>query len=118
MPDGPRMKVMAGWPTALGYAQKGVLGRSGSRRNLLLVTSGRSYTSHIMEPPSLASLFIDLATIAGLIVLASFFVAAEIALISLRDSQVRQIASRGKRGARVAALAEHPNRLLPLFKLA
>ncbi|MBU6255621.1 MAG: hemolysin family protein [Actinomycetales bacterium] len=65
-----------------------------------------------MEPPSLAALIADLATIAGLIILAAFFVAAEIALISLRDSQVRQIASRGKRGARVAALAEHPNRLL------
>lgn len=44
--------------------------------------------------------------------LASFFVAAEIALISMRDSQIRQVATRGKRGARVAALAEHPNRLL------
>ena len=70
-----------------------------------------------MEPPSLASLFLDLATIAGLIVLASFFVAAEIALISLRDSQVREIATRGKRGARVAALAEHPNRLLAAVQI-
>ena len=75
------------------------------------------YTFYIMEPPSLASLFLDLATIAGLIVLASFFVAAEIALISLRDSQVRQIATRGKRGARVAALAEHPNRLLAAVQI-
>ena len=70
-----------------------------------------------MEPPSLASLFTDLAIIAGLIVLASFFVAAEIALISLRDSQVRDIATRGKRGARVAALAEHPNRLLAAVQI-
>ena len=75
------------------------------------------YTSHIMEPPSLASLFADLATIAGLIILAAFFVAAEIALISLRDSQIRQIATRGKRGARVAALAEHPNRLLAAVQI-
>ena len=75
------------------------------------------YTCHIMEPPSLASLFLDLATIAGLIVLASFFVAAEIALISLRDSQVREIATRGKRGARVAALAAHPNRLLAAVQI-
>jgi len=65
----------------------------------------------------LASLFLDLATIAGLIVLASFFVAAEIALISLRDSQVREIATRGKRGARVAALAAHPNRLLAAVQI-
>jgi len=65
----------------------------------------------------LASLFLDLATIAGLIVLASFFVAAEIALISLRDSQVREIATRGRRGARVAALAAHPNRLLAAVQI-
>jgi putative hemolysin len=70
-----------------------------------------------MEPPSLASLFLDLATIAGLIVLASFFVAAEIALISLRDSQVREISTRGRRGARVAALAAHPNRLLAAVQI-
>ncbi len=70
-----------------------------------------------MEPPSLAALIADLATIAGLIILAAFFVAAEIALISLRDSQVRQIASRGKRGARVAALADHPNRLLAAVQI-
>ena len=82
-----------------------------------LIGLARPYTFPIMEPPSLASLFFDLATIAGLIVLASFFVAAEIALISLRDSQVREIATRGKRGARVAALAEHPNRLLAAVQI-
>ncbi len=70
-----------------------------------------------MEPPSLASIFADLALIGGLILLASFFVAAEIALISLRDSQVREIATRGKRGARVAALAAHPNRLLAAVQI-
>jgi len=65
-----------------------------------------------MEPPSLAALFADLAIIAGLILLAALFVAAEIALISLRESQIRQMVARGKRGARVAALAENPNRFL------
>ncbi len=65
-----------------------------------------------MEPHSLGSLLADLAIVAGLILLASFFVAAEIALISLRESQIRQLATRGKRGARVAALAQNPNRFL------
>ena len=103
---------MAGWPTGQDYAQTPHKGRSrfSPRR-------WGMYTLNIMEPPSLASLFLDLATIAGLIVLASFFVAAEIALISLRDSQVREIATRGKRGARVAALAEHPNRLLAAVQI-
>jgi putative hemolysin len=65
-----------------------------------------------MESHSLGSLFADVATVAGLILLAALFVAAEIALISLRESQIRQLASRGKRGARVAKLAENPNRFL------
>ena len=66
----------------------------------------------LMEPHSLGSLLGDIAIVAALILTASLFVAAEIALISLRDSQVRQLASRGKRGARVAQLAENPNRFL------
>ena len=66
----------------------------------------------LMEPHSLGSLLGDIAIVAALILTASLFVAAEIALISLRDSQVRQLASRGKRGARVAQLSENPNRFL------
>jgi putative hemolysin len=65
-----------------------------------------------MESHSVGRLFADLALIAGLILLAALFVAAEIALISLRESQIRQIAGRGKRGARVAKLAENPTRFL------
>ena len=61
---------------------------------------------------SIAGLFTDIAMVAALILLASFFVAAEIALISLRESQIRQMATRGRRGARVARLAENPNRFL------
>ena len=65
-----------------------------------------------MESHSVGTLFSDLALVAGLILFAAIFVAAEIALISLRESQIRQIASRGKRGARVAKLTENPNRFL------
>ncbi len=66
----------------------------------------------IMETHSVGTLFVDLAIVASLILLASLFVAAEIALISLRESQIRQLAGRGKRGARVAKLTENPNRFL------
>ncbi len=65
-----------------------------------------------MESDSISSLIGNLATVAGLILLASFFVAAEIALISLRDGQIRQLALRGKRGAKLAKLTENPNRFL------
>jgi putative hemolysin len=65
-----------------------------------------------MEPHSVSGLIAALATVTGLILLGSLFVAAEIALISLRESQIRQMATKGKRGKRVAALAENPNRFL------
>ncbi len=61
---------------------------------------------------SAAELFIDIGMVAFFIVLGGIFVAAEIALISLRDSQIRQIASKGKRGAKVAELVKNPNRFL------
>ena len=52
------------------------------------------------------------AIVLALIAVGGIFVAAEIALISLRDSQVKQLANKGKRGARVAHLAKNPNRFL------
>ncbi len=65
-----------------------------------------------MNPYPIGSLLGDLATVAGLILLGSLFVAAEIALISLRESQIRQLSTKGKRGAKVAHLATNPNRFL------
>jgi putative hemolysin len=65
-----------------------------------------------MEPHSLSQILGNIAVVLFLILLGSIFVAAEIALISLRESQIKQIAQKGKRGARVAALAENPNRFL------
>ncbi|MEI9908080.1 MAG: hemolysin family protein [Actinomycetota bacterium] len=60
----------------------------------------------------LSGLAVDIAVVVGLILLASLFVAAEIALISLRESQIRQMATKGRRGTRVSALASNPNRFL------
>ncbi len=65
-----------------------------------------------MESHSVSSLLGDLGIVALLVALGGLFVAAEIALISLRDSQIKQMASKGKRGAKVAFLASNPNRLL------
>jgi putative hemolysin len=62
-------------------------------------------------------LFKSIAIVLGLIGLGAFFVAAEIALISLRDSQVKQISIRGKRGAKVAFLAKNPNRFLAAVQI-
>jgi len=65
-----------------------------------------------MEPHSLSQILGNIAVVLLLILLGSLFVAAEIALISLRESQIKQLALKGKRGARVAALTENPNRFL------
>ena len=51
------------------------------------------------------------------ILLGAFFVAAEIALVSLRDSQIRALASKGRRGERVAQLASNPNRFLSAVQI-
>ena len=65
-----------------------------------------------MEAHSLSQVFSNIAIVLSLILLGALFVAAEIALISLRESQIKQLANKGKRGARVASLAENPNRFL------
>lgn len=65
-----------------------------------------------MESDPSTPLFSSILIVVGLIVTGGLFVAAEIALISLRESQVKQLALRGKRGVIVAKLAANPNRLL------
>jgi putative hemolysin len=46
------------------------------------------------------------------IAVSGVFAAAEMALVSLRDSQVKQLSHRGKRGQTVARLTSNPNRFL------
>ncbi len=70
-----------------------------------------------MDPNPSGSLFTSIGMIAALIVLGAIFVAAEIALVSLRESQIKQIATRGKRGAKVASVASNPNRLLATLQV-
>ena len=49
----------------------------------------------LMEPHSLSQILGNIAVVLFLILLGSIFVAAEIALISLRESQIKQIALKG-----------------------
>lgn len=70
-----------------------------------------------MEPHPSGSLLTSVGLIVALIILGAIFVAAEIALVSLRESQIKQIATRGKRGAKVAAVASNPNRLLATLQV-
>ena len=52
-----------------------------------------------------------------LILIEGLFVAAEIALVSLRESQVRGLAETGRRGAAVAKLVSDPNRFLAAVQI-
>ena len=54
----------------------------------------------------------DLLVVLLFILLGSIFVAAEIALISLREGQVKAMAEKGRRGRKVAELASHPKNFL------
>jgi len=70
-----------------------------------------------MESHPSTSLLSAILTVVALILLGGLFVAAEIALISLRESQIKQLAGRGRRGAKVAEVASNPNRLLAALQV-
>ncbi|MGW4421541.1 hemolysin family protein [Streptosporangium sp. NPDC004631] len=59
----------------------------------------------------------NIALVLLLILIGGFFAAAEIAMVSLRESQVRRLATRGRRGARAARLARDPNRFLSAVQI-
>lgn len=59
----------------------------------------------------------DILLIFLFIVIGGIFAGAEMALVSLRESQIRQLAGRGKRGATVAKLAAHPNTFLSAVQI-
>lgn len=63
------------------------------------------------------STLINIAIVLGLILLEALFVASEIALISLRDGQVRAMAEKGRRGQAVARLTQDPNRFLATVQI-
>jgi putative hemolysin len=60
----------------------------------------------------MASVVLNILLILMLVLIGAIFVAAEIALVSLRESQVRQLVHRGKRGQLVARLTSNPNLFL------
>jgi len=59
----------------------------------------------------------DILIVLVIVLIGGFFAAAEMALVSLRDGQVRTIAKRGKRGQRAARLAQDPNRFLSAVQI-
>jgi putative hemolysin len=59
----------------------------------------------------------DIVIVLVIVLIGGFFAAAEMALVSLRDGQVRTLSRRGKRGQRAARLAQNPNRFLSAVQI-
>jgi putative hemolysin len=59
----------------------------------------------------------NIALVLGFILLGGLFAGTELALVSLRESQVNRLEKQGHRGARVAAVARNPNRFLAAVQI-
>jgi putative hemolysin len=63
------------------------------------------------------SIWANVAVVIALIVIEGLFVAAELALVSLREGQARTLAERSRRGQKVLKLVTDPNRFLASVQL-
>jgi putative hemolysin len=59
----------------------------------------------------------DVVVVLVIVLVGGFFSGAEMALVSLREGQVRSLEQRGKRGQRAAKLASDPNRFLSAVQI-
>src|SRR5215471_7487903 len=60
---------------------------------------------------------LNIVLILVFIMIGGVFAAAEMALVSLRESQLRSLSHRGRRGAIVAKVAANPNRFLSAVQI-
>jgi putative hemolysin len=60
---------------------------------------------------------LDVIIVLIIVSIGGFFSSTEMALVSLREGQVRSLAKRGRRGARAARLATDPNRFLSAVQI-
>jgi putative hemolysin len=60
---------------------------------------------------------LDIIVVLVIICIGGFFASAEMALVSLREGQIRALAKRGRRGQRAARLAQDPNRFFSAVQI-
>jgi putative hemolysin len=60
---------------------------------------------------------LDVVIVLVIVSIGGFFASAEMSLVSLREGQVRSLAKRGKRGAKVVRLSADPNRFLSAVQI-
>src|ERR1700712_432248 len=63
------------------------------------------------------SVWLNVAVVVVLILIEGLFVAAELALVSLREGQARSLAEQSRRGQKVLKLVTNPNRFLASVQL-
>lgn len=59
----------------------------------------------------------NIALVIAFVLIGGVFAATEMALVTLRESQINAIAARGRRGAKVAGLARNPNTFLSAVQI-
>ncbi|MGB2838613.1 MAG: CNNM domain-containing protein, partial [Actinomycetes bacterium] len=65
----------------------------------------------------MSPLLVNIGIVLLFVLIGGFFAAAEMALVSLRESQVSQLAQRGSRGRAVRRLHNQPNRFLSAVQI-
>ncbi|MFJ4175516.1 hemolysin family protein [Microbacterium sp. NPDC089696] len=65
----------------------------------------------------MADLLWNIALVLVFVLVGGVFAATEMALVTLRESQINAIAARGRRGAKVAGLARNPNTFLSAVQI-
>jgi len=70
-----------------------------------------------VRDPDVNGVVLDILIVLVIVLIGGFFAAAEMALVSLREGQVRAMAKRGRRGQRAAKLAQDPNRFLSAVQI-
>jgi len=65
----------------------------------------------------LSKVVLEIVVVLVIMCIGGFFSASEMALVSLREGQVRALAKRGKRGQRAAKLASDPNRFFSAVQI-
>jgi putative hemolysin len=65
----------------------------------------------------LSKVVLDIIVVLVIVCIGGFFSASEMALVSLREGQVRALAKRGKRGQRTARLASDPNKFFSAVQI-
>ena len=65
----------------------------------------------------MSKVVLDIIVVLVIICIGGFFAASEMALVSLREGQVRALAKRGRRGQKTAKLALDPNRFFSAVQI-